>query len=193
MAKYPYFKTLDEFLKSCYPDSEVKEIHYEDSSLEGLVKTQGMASSSGAATVSFENSKIEDAMIFIKICRKGSQADVFNQMLHTFDKEVSFYKDILPELVNFEKLKYHDKASHIAKYIPKFIGAGYVDEDFCFVRTYCFSVKIIILMRTFSGAGGHYVPRLYRNKERRFHDLASNPNVYGGHCSDPCCWILYGS
>ena len=117
------FETLFDFLKSCFPDKNVKESVCKD------LSTQGMASTSKTAVLTFDDPGSEDVKVFIKICQKGSQSENFNNWLHTFDKEISFYKDILPELIKFERLKYDDKQSRIENFTPEFYGAAYVKDD----------------------------------------------------------------
>ena len=117
----PVFATSEDLLRHIFSSKEVQQVETVQSGTEGL--GGGQASSSEKVIIHFKDPEKDPPVhVFMKICRHGSQAAIFNTMLRTFDTEVGFYDGILKELSQYDE-------NVCASYIPKFYGSGMVGKD----------------------------------------------------------------
>ena len=59
----------------------------------------------------------------MKCIPKDSQPAIYNQLLHIFDKEVTFFKTILPRMKDFTG------DNELDNFVPECFGAGQVNGD----------------------------------------------------------------
>ena len=126
-CQVPSFDSLESLVSSGFPADKVDQVHLDEDDKNHL----GMASEAKRGTVLLKAG--EKQPVFIKMCRKGSTPEKYNGKLHTFDKEIYFFKIIAPILVNESKKELQER-------FPSFVACGTVNGELYLVLE-DFSVK----------------------------------------------------
>jgi len=81
------------------------------------------------ATVKLQNGQVLD--LFMKIIIDGSVAQKYDEFLHIYSKEKTFFSEILPEMISYQNLKSKGISSlhSLEEMFPKYYGCGKVGGD----------------------------------------------------------------
>jgi hypothetical protein len=67
--------------------------------------------------------------LFLKICRKNSVGSHYNDLFHTFDRELDFYGRLYPAMLQLQKAFTRQPKLRLENFIPTFYARGIVDGD----------------------------------------------------------------
>ena len=103
--------------------SEISDICYENNNEVDSATCQGGMQN---VRVIFSNKK-SSLLLVLKVCAEGSPLALINESLHIFDKEISFYSDIVPYICKFENSFFSKNL--FQDLFVNFYGAGHIEND----------------------------------------------------------------